>query len=130
MADAPKQQQLVLEQFPKQPWAKALVSAFNQFVQQTVAALTRAAPTYKELSFKTATTVADSFPIDVTTAFPVKDARIACVVSGAPSGATAVRWQLLSQGAQQSQSGANSIRVSFIDGLAANTAYTIRLALE
>lgn len=118
----PKPVRLMLAQFPKEPWAKSLVDAFNQLALQTTQALTTVAPTLKTLTFTTGATVADSFPIDVKVEAPVTSARVAMVLSGTPSGAVTVQAKPLS--------GGKLLRVSLITGLAANTAYSIRLALE
>lgn len=122
MADAPKPARLDLALFPKEPWAKALVDAFNQLSLQTTQALTGVGGVTKVLSFKTGATPANSFPIDVRVDSPPKSVRVAMVLSGVPSGAVTVVAQLLS--------GGKFLRVSNITGLAANTTYSIRLALE
>lgn len=122
MASPPKQLRLDPTQFPKEPWAKALVDAFNQLSLQTTQALTGGGANYKTLTFKTGATVANSFPIDVKTAVSVTSARVAMVLSGEATGAVTVVAQPLS--------GGKTLRVSNITGLAANTAYSIRLALE
>ena len=117
----PKQLQLLAAVFPKEKWAEDLVKGLNQFALETTKALTVAAPVYKVLTFTTGVTVANSFPID----FPVEDivneCRVAMVLKGVPSGAVSVVAQMLS--------GGKKLRVSTITGLAASTAYSIRLAL-
>ncbi len=122
---APKQAALVLSMFPPEPWAKALVEAFNQLSlqsTQSAQALIGAGGKYKVLDIKTGASVAASFPIDVKVAEPVKSVRVAMVLTGVPTGAVSVEAQLLS--------GGRLVRVSNITGLAANTIYSIRLALE
>lgn len=118
----PKQVKLDLAIFPKTPWAKALVDALNQFSLQTTQALQVAGPKYKTINFTTGAVVADSFPIDIKVDAPVLDARVAMVLSGIPTGAVVLTAQMLS--------GGKLLRVSSISGLAANTPYTLRLALE
>lgn len=122
MADAPKQVRLDLTQFPDAPWAKALVGAFNQLSQQVTQAGGATQPTFRELRLKTGPTPSKSFPIDVKVDAPVKSVSVALVVSGTPSGAVFATASMLS--------GGKLLRVSNISGLAANTEYTIRLALE
>ncbi len=117
----PRQVALVLEQFPREEWARSLVNALNQFSLETVASLTLQSPFYKDLTFTTAPLVADTFPID----FPVKsrptDVHVATVLSGVPSGAVTVLWVSSGSG--------TTVRISSITGLAAATAYSIRLAV-
>lgn len=110
-----------MSQFPAEPWAKALVDAFNQLSLETTKALSGAAPVYKTLTFKTGVTVSASFPIDVKVDAPVTDARVAMVLTGTPSGAVFVTASMLS--------GGRLLRVSNISGLAASTSYSLRLAL-
>ncbi len=118
----PKPLRLALEQFPKEPWAESLVDAFNQLALQTTQALTVVGPKYKTLDIKTGVTPANSFPIDVKVEAPPKSVRVAMVLAGTPSGAVSVTAQVLS--------GGKLVRVSNISGLAANTSYSIRLAME
>ncbi len=118
----PKQVQLSLEQFPKESWAQSLVAGFNQFVVQTVAALRIAAPVYKVLSFTTGPTVSDSFPIAIQVDAPVSECRVGMILAGNPTGAVFAVAQNLS--------GGRLVNVTNITGLAANTFYSIRLALE
>lgn len=118
----PKPQRLDLDLFPLEPWAKPLVDSFNQLALQTTQALTVVAPKYKTLSFRTGATPANSFPIDVMVDAPPNSVRIAMVLTGIPSGAVTVVAQVLS--------GGRVLRVSSITGLAANTTYSLRLALE
>ncbi len=117
----PKPVRLSLGRFPKEPWAKDLVDAFNQLALQTTQALTMTAPALKTLKFTTGATVADSFPIDVPVTSP-PSTWSAMVLSGVPSGAVTVQAAPLS--------GGKLLRVSLITGLAADTAYSIRLVLE
>lgn len=118
----PKPVRLELGLFPKEPWAKPLVDAINQLSLQTTQATTRKGVTYKVLTFKTPASAADAFPIDIKVDAPVTDVRVALVLSGAPNGAVTVTAQMLS--------GGKLLRVSNITGLAANTAYSVRLAME
>jgi hypothetical protein len=122
VADAPKPVRLDLSLFPQEPWATALVNAFNQLSLQTTQALSGVGGVLKEISFKTGATVANSFPIDIPVASPVKSARVAMVLSGLPTGPVTVVAAMLS--------GGKHLRVSSITGLAANTPYALRLALE
>ena len=122
MADPtpPRQVSLDISLFPQAPWATALVNAVNQFAVQVVQAFARSTTRYKVLSFTTRSNVAASFPNDVLCDSPPQEVRIAAVVTGAPSGAVTVVWQPLSSG--------KAFRVSLITGLAASTAYQVRLA--
>ena len=108
--------------FPNEPWAKALVETFNKFSLETTRALTDVGGVQKTLTFKTGATVANSFPIDVKVESVIKSVRVAMVLTGVPSGAMSVTASMLSSG--------RSLRVSNISGLAANTSYSLRLALE
>ncbi len=122
MTTPPKQVQLVKELFPKEPWASSLVAALNQFSVQVVETFRATATRYKVLTFSTGADPATSFPIDVPVDEPPSDVRVAMVLSGAPSGPVTVLAQPLS--------GGKLLRVSSITGLAANSTYSIRLALD
>ncbi len=119
---SPKQAQLVLEQFPKEPWARSLVEAFNQLSLETTQALTGTGANFKTLDIKTGATVADSFPINIKTDRIVNSVSLAMVLNGTLTGACTITAQALS--------GGKLLRVSNITGLAANTSYSLRLRLE
>ena len=129
-AAPPTPARLDISQFPKEPWAKTLVSVLNQFFAETVTALGRLEPTYKELTFRTGASLSGAFPIDITLPFAPLDVHVAQVLSGTVAGALSVRWQPLVSGRKQSQAGNYSIRVSYIDGLAVGQLYTLRLAVR
>ncbi len=122
MANAPKQVSLSLAQFPQEPWAKALVEAFNQLSLETTQALTGIGANFKTLDIKTGATVANSFPIDIKVDRIVKSATLAMVLNGVLTGACTITAQVLS--------GGKLLRVTNITGLAANTSYSLRLRLE
>lgn len=118
----PRLAQLVSSMFPKEAWAKSLVEQFNQFAIQVTQAIRDVSSKYKTLDFSTSATVADSFPI-VLKAEPIPaDVRVAQVVSGTPNGAVTVQWRPNGDGI--------SISVESITGLAVNTTYSIRLAMD
>lgn len=123
MAETPKQVRLDPERFPRgAAWVRPLVDAFNQLSLQVTQALTSRADPYRVLEVVTEATPADAFPIDVPVGRIVTEARVAMVLAGAPAGAVTVVASMLS--------GGKLLRVSNITGLAANTRYSIRLALE
>ncbi len=121
---APKQARLDLAIFPKEPWAKALVEAFNQFALETTQAFDGAAQKFKTLKFKTGAVVANSFPIDMPVAAPVASVRVAQVIRGGTLAGSAitVQWTMLA--------GGKLARVTLITGLSVNTSYEIKLAME
>jgi len=121
MADVPYPQRLTLEQFPAEPWARALVAGFNQFSTDVVSALRASGAVYKIINVTTTTDPADAFPIDVPVDGVVMEARVAMVLAGAPIGGVAVTARMLSLGL---------LRVSYISGLAADSEYQIRLAFQ
>lgn len=125
MADIvpPKPVRLDLALFPAASWARALVSAVNQFALQVVDAFKIAAAKEKELSFKTGEDTVLSFPIS----FPVeaipREVRVAAVPNGDTGySAITVKWQPVTTNGSQ-----RAVRVNFITGLNANTSYVIRL---
>lgn len=117
----PKPMRLVLEQFPKEPWAAGLVQAFNQLALQTTQALTGRLVRYQTLSFTTAPAVEDSFPIDVQADVMPNDVHISQVVTGTPTSAVSLIWTPLN---------GNLARIIYIYGLASNTPYTFTLAMS
>ncbi len=122
-AKPPRQVALVQSQFPAEGWATSLVNQFNQFALETVRAFGFVTPKYKVLVISTGATVADSFPIDIPIDFAPTEVRVAMVLSGVPSGAvTVVGTPILANNPV--------LRVTSITGLAANSTYSIRLAME
>lgn len=125
MADAPppKQISLVRAQFPLESWATSLVNAVNQFSREVVQSLSKSAKVYRVLSFSTGADPLASFPIDLQVDFVPVEVRVAMVLSGTPIGAVSVvAVPIMGDG--------QVLRVINVTGLAANSTYSLRLALE
>lgn len=125
MADInlPRQVALVLEQFPKADWSRALVNALNQFALEVVQAFRFSRPNYKTLSVITGPTVADTFPI----VFQVESMPVDVWIAATPVGDTGtaaitVKWQPIVSNSSQL-----GVSVNLITGLSADTTYSIRL---
>lgn len=118
----PTQIRLTPESFPKEPWAKELVGALNQFSVETVQAINVVTTTYRDVAFVTGALPSDSFPIDIPCERRPNEVRIAQLLSGQPEGVPGILWQPLS--------GGQLFRVTLISSLAANTTYRFRLAID
>lgn len=125
----PNQAQLNPELFPKEPWAKALIDAFNKLSLQVAQTQQASAPTYKTLTFTTGTAISDSFPIDIPVVAVPNEMRIAKLLAGNTDGsAVTPQWTMLSRG-QTSAQGLTA-RLLSLSGLLPNTAYVIKLAIQ
>lgn len=121
-ATAPKQIVLVRSDFPSGQCWDALVAAVNQFSMQTVQAMNQLQTAYRDLSLNTGATPADLFPLDIKApGFSPSEVRVAKASGDEFTGAVAVVWHLLANG---------GVRIDSITGLAPNSSYSIRLAMD